>query len=101
LFYRNKYQVIPMSSTKIQSREYLPLPKDDDILILRSDVSLYWPVSSQTLARWASEKRPLPYARIGRRAVYRAGDLRQYHKDHMQANTPQEPPGYLTGGQGS
>ena len=61
--------------------EFLPLPKDDDRLILRKDVPLYGGPAKQTLAKWASRPSespcPLPYVLVGRQAAYTVRILRR------------------------
>lgn len=60
---------------------FLPLPPDDDALILRDDVILYGGPAAATLAKWASRPTEAPceiaYTLVGRKAAYRAGDLRR------------------------
>ena len=59
---------------------FLPLPADDDALILRSDAHLYGFPQPQTLARWACRPSeapaPLPYVLCGRNAGYTVRTLR-------------------------
>ena len=59
----------------------LSLPADDDALIFRDDVNLYGGPAAGTLAKWASlpTEAPceIPYTLVGRKAAYRAGDLRR------------------------
>ena len=59
----------------------LPLPEDDETLIFRDDARLYGGPAAATLAKWASRPSEapivLPYTVLGRKAAYRAGDLRR------------------------
>ena len=59
---------------------FLPLPEDDDALVLRADVSLYGLPKPATLAKWAclpgQAPCSLPYTIVGREAAYTAGTLR-------------------------
>lgn len=61
--------------------EILPLPNDDDALILRADSRLYGLPAPATFAKWASRPAEapieLPYTFVGRQAAYRAGTLRR------------------------
>lgn len=58
---------------------FLPLPENDDVLIRRSDLSDYLPISPQTAARWAHERQGPSFIRIGKRIVaYRSGDLKKW-----------------------
>ncbi len=61
--------------------QFLPLPEDDDALILRADVPRHGGPAVATLAKWASRPSeapcPLPYTQVGRQVAYRAGDLRR------------------------
>lgn len=57
----------------------VPLPSNDDVLIPRSELSRYLPISPQTAARWASERTGPKFVKVGRRLVaYRVGDLRAW-----------------------
>ena len=57
------------------TKKFLPLPKEDDALIRRSDLPNYLPIAAQTLARWASESHGPSFIKLGRRLVaYRVGD---------------------------
>lgn len=57
----------------------LPLPAEDDALIVRANLPKYLPIAPQTAARWASEGRGPEFIKIGQRLVaYRAGDLRRW-----------------------
>ena len=62
-------------------RSFLPLPDNDDALILRADVEKYGGPKPQTLAKWSCRPSEapceIPYTFIGRQAAYRAGDLRR------------------------
>ncbi len=65
-----------------------PLPEDDDTLIRRADLSLYLPVASQTLARWAVEGEGPRFIKIGKRLVaYRTGDVRDWLRGQVRENT--------------
>ena len=70
---------------------FLPLPEDDDALILRADCHLYGFPAPQTLARWACHPSeapaPLPYLLVGRRAAYLVGDLRRVRKAQTFSST--------------
>ena len=56
-----------------------PLPADDEALIRRADLPRYIPLSKQTLARWASERRGPPFIKIGKKRVaYRSGAVRAW-----------------------
>ncbi len=61
--------------------DFLPLPEDDEALILRENCYLYGGPRQATLAKWASRPTEapitLPYLIVGRRAAYRVGDLRR------------------------
>ena len=62
----------------------LPLPEDDDALIFRDDVHRYGGPAAATLAKWSSRPTEapceIPYIIVGRKAAYRAGDLRRLRK---------------------
>ena len=66
------------------NKPFLPLPEDDDALILRTDAELYGFPAPQTFARWACNPSEapltLPYLLVGRRAAYLVGDLRRLRK---------------------
>ena len=63
------------------SNPFLPLPDDDDVLVLREDSPRYGGPAAATLAKWASRPTEapceLPYTQVGRKVAYRAGDLRR------------------------
>ena len=66
------------------TKPFLPLPEDDEVLILRTDCELYGFPAPQTFARWACNPSEapltLPYLLVGRRAAYLVGDLRRLRK---------------------
>mgnify|MGYP000899869473 CR=1 FL=1 len=64
-----------------------PLPSDPETLITRRDVPLYVPVASQTLAKLASVGGGPRYVKVGRRAAYRAGDLKAWLQSRSRLNT--------------
>lgn len=64
-----------------------PLPSDPDALIVRRDVPLYVPVAAQTLAKLAVVGGGPRYVRVGRRAAYRAGDLKTWLHGRSRLNT--------------
>ena len=61
--------------------QFLPLPEDDDALILREDTAQYGLPAPATFQKWASRPTDapcdIPYTFAGRKAAYRAGVLRQ------------------------
>ena len=61
--------------------QFLPLPEDDDALILRENTRQYGLPAPATFQKWASlpTEAPceIPYTLVGRKAAYRAGDLRR------------------------
>jgi hypothetical protein len=61
--------------------QFLKLPEDDDVLILRADSREYGLPAPQTLAKWASRPSEAPcdleYTFVGRQAAYRAGTFRK------------------------
>lgn len=65
----------------------LPLPSDPETLITRRDVPLYVPVAAQTLAKLAVIGGGPRYVRVGRRAAYRAGDLKTWLNSRSRLNT--------------
>ncbi|WP_340644815.1 hypothetical protein [Phenylobacterium sp.] len=67
--------------------ELRPLPSDPETLITRRDVPLYVPVASQTLAKLAVIGGGPRYVRVGRRAAYRAGDLKTWLDSRSRLNT--------------
>lgn len=76
-----------MNTPKV-SQPLLPLPEDEDTLIRRADLSLYIPVASQTLARWAVEGEGPRFLKIGKRLVaYRTGDIRDWLQGQARNNT--------------
>jgi|GEM_PF-1070358 hypothetical protein len=68
-------------------RNLIPLPADDDTLIPRSEVPRYLPIAVQTLAKMACTGGGAPFIKIGRRVVYRAGDLRQWLSERTYTST--------------
>lgn len=62
-------------------QDILPLPDDDDALILREDTARYGLPKPATFQKWVS--RPgeapceIPYTFVGRKAAYLASTLRQ------------------------
>jgi hypothetical protein len=68
-----------------------PLPTDPDTLITRRDVPLYVPVAAQTLAKLAVIGGGPRYVRVGRRAAYRAGDLKDWLHGRSRHNTIRRP----------
>ena len=76
-----------MDTPKV-TQALLPLPEDEDTLIRRADLSLYIPVASQTLARWAVEGEGPKFLKIGKRLVaYRTGDIRDWLQGQVRNNT--------------
>ena len=73
------------------NRPFLPLPEDDDALILRNDCQLYGFPAPQTFARWACNPSEapvtLPYLLVGRRAAYLVGDLRRLRRAQTFSST--------------
>ena len=63
------------------------LPSDPDTLITRRDVPLYVPVAAQTLAKLAVIGGGPRYVRVGRRAAYRAGDLKTWLQSRSRFHT--------------
>ena len=63
--------------------QFLPLPEDDDALILRENTRQYGLPAPATFQKWASlpTEAPceIPYTLVGRKAAYRAGTLRRVH----------------------
>ena len=63
---------------------FLPLPDDDEVLILRGEVYRYGGPRPATLAKWACRPSEapidLPYVMVGRCAAYRVGVLRRLRK---------------------
>ncbi len=63
------------------SPKLLPLPEDDEALILREDTAKYGLPAHATFQKWASRPTEapceIPYTFVGRKAAYRAGDLRR------------------------
>ena len=61
--------------------QFLSLPEDDDVLILREDTTQYGLPAPATFQKWASRPTEapceIPYTLVGRKAAYRAGDLRR------------------------
>lgn len=64
-----------------------PLPSDPETLITRRDVPLYVPVAAQTLAKLAVIGGGPRYVRVGRRAAYRAGDLKVWLDSRSRVHT--------------
>lgn len=60
------------------SSDLLNLPSNDDTLITRTQLPRFIPVAKQTLARWAHEGIGPRHIIIGKQAVYRAGDVREW-----------------------
>lgn len=60
---------------------FLPLPDDDETLILREELPKYGFPQPSTFARWASRPSeapcPLPYTKCGRRVAYTVEVLRR------------------------
>ena len=60
---------------------FLLLPDDDEALILREDTAKYGLPAPATFQKWASRPTDapcvVPYTLVGRKAAYRAGDLRR------------------------
>jgi predicted DNA-binding transcriptional regulator AlpA len=54
------------------------LPNDPDALLSRAELARILPISHQTLARWAHERRGPPYLKLGTRVAYRVGDVREW-----------------------
>ncbi len=71
-----------------------PLPSDPDTLITRRDVPLYVPIAAQTLAKLAVVGGGPPYVRVGRRAAYRAGDLKGWLSERSRTNTSNHSPAW-------
>jgi hypothetical protein len=63
------------------------LPSDPETLITRRDVPMYVPVAAQTLAKLAVIGGGPRYVRVGRRAAYRAGDLKTWLDSRSRLNT--------------
>lgn len=60
----------------------LPLPDDDNTLLLRRELPQYLPIATQTFNRWACEGKGPRMTRIGRRVVtYRVGDIKTWLKN--------------------
>ena len=62
-------------------RSFLPLPDDDDVLILRSEAHQYGFPMPQTFAGWACNPSEapceLPYVMVGRNATLTVATLRR------------------------
>ena len=60
--------------------QFLPLPEDDDVLILREDTARYGLPAHATFQKWASRPTEapceIPYVIVGRKAAMTAGTLR-------------------------
>lgn len=63
------------------------LPDNPETLITRRDVPRYIPVAAQTLARLAVQGGGPRYVKVGRRAAYRAGDLRSWLEGRSRTHT--------------
>jgi predicted DNA-binding transcriptional regulator AlpA len=70
------------------TKQLLPLPDNDAVLITRADLPRYLPIAKQSLARWACEGSGPRYIRIGGRIVaYRVGDIKAWLKEQERVNT--------------
>ena len=60
---------------------FLPLPDDDNVLILREDTARYGLPMPATFQKWASRPTDapceIPYTLVGRKAAMTAGTLRR------------------------
>ena len=54
------------------------LPENDGALISTSRLPAYIGVSVQSLARWRCSGEGPPFLKVGRKVLYRAGDVRNH-----------------------